>query len=85
MKYLELRPISEAEYKRGKDHEREKAIKWDKQKIEEALKSNDTEKCVQFIWKLTANTERMSPIGIKECLAILMTLVLTILRSRQLF
>lgn len=44
MKYPELRPISEAEYKRGKDHDREKAIKWDKQKIDEALKSNDTEK-----------------------------------------
>ena len=44
MKGSELRPISEAEYKRGKDHDREKAIKWDKQKIDEALKSNDTEK-----------------------------------------
>lgn len=44
MKYPELRPISEAEYKRGKDREREKAIKLDKQKIEEALNSNDVEK-----------------------------------------
>ena len=44
MKYPELRPISEAEYKRGKDHDREKAIKWDKQKIEESLKSNDVER-----------------------------------------
>lgn len=44
MKYPELRPISEAEYKCGKDHDREKAIKWDKQKIDEALKSNDAEK-----------------------------------------
>lgn len=44
MKYPELRPISDAEYKRGKDREREKAIKLDKQKIEEALNSNDVEK-----------------------------------------
>lgn len=44
MKGSELRPISEAEYKRGRDHNREKAIKWDKQKIEEALNSNDVEK-----------------------------------------
>ena len=44
MKLPELKPISEAEYKRGKDHEREKAIKWDKLKIDEALKSNDIEK-----------------------------------------
>ena len=44
MRLPELKPISEAEYKRGKDHEREKAIKWDKPKIDEALKSNDIEK-----------------------------------------
>lgn len=44
MKYPELRSITDAEYKRGKDHDREKAIKWDKQKIDEALKSDDTEK-----------------------------------------
>ena len=44
MKYHEIRSISEAEYKRGKDHDREKAIKWDKQKIDEVLKSDDTEK-----------------------------------------
>lgn len=44
MKGSEFRPISEAEYKRGKDHDREKAIKRDKQKIEEALITNDEEK-----------------------------------------
>lgn len=44
MKGSELRPISEAEYKRGKDHDQEKAIKRDKQKIEEALATNNEEK-----------------------------------------
>ena len=44
MKYPELRSITDAEYKRGKDHDREKTIKWDKQKIDEALKSDDVEK-----------------------------------------
>ena len=43
MKYPELKPLSEADYKHGKDYERQKAIKSDKQKIDEALKSNDTE------------------------------------------
>ena len=43
MKYPELRPVSEAEYKRGKDQEREKVIKRDKQKIEESLNSEDEE------------------------------------------
>lgn len=44
MKNSASRTISEAEYKRKRDYEREKAIKWDKQKIEESLKSNDVEK-----------------------------------------
>ena len=36
--------MSEAEYKSGKDYHLKKAINWDKQKIEESLKSNDVEK-----------------------------------------
>lgn len=36
--------MTNARYKLAKDQEREKAVKRDKQKIDEALKSNDTEK-----------------------------------------
>lgn len=39
-----LSPLSEAEYKTGKDCKRKKAIQWDKRKIEEALGTKDAEK-----------------------------------------
>ena len=45
MKYPELRSITDAEYKRGKDHDREKAIKRDKQKIEEEKIFVDENNC----------------------------------------
>ena len=43
MKHPELGSMSEASYRHGKDRDREKAIKQDKQKIEDALNSNDAE------------------------------------------